>query len=62
MVKLNVNGEPANLDDDLGHSIRLALTWSAGRSWWQRMRSRLAYWLLARVDPLIARRKLRTLA
>lgn len=48
--------------DDLRHSVRLAPTWSASRGWWQRLRSRLAYWLLARVDPLIARRKLRTLA
>ena len=48
--------------DDLRHSVRLATTWPASRGWWQRLRSRLAYWLLARVDPVIARRKLRTLA
>ena len=33
--------------------------WKAGRSLWRRLRSRLAWFLLARVDPLIARRGFR---
>lgn len=33
--------------------------WRAGRSLWRRLRSRLAYVLLARIDPLIARRGFR---
>jgi cardiolipin synthase len=30
-----------------------------GRSWWQRLKQRIAYWLLARVDSELAVRKLR---
>ncbi len=33
--------------------------WQHSTGWWQRLRSRLAYWMLARVDPFIASRKLR---
>lgn len=33
--------------------------WKAGRSLWRRLRSRFAWFLLARVDPLIARRGFR---
>jgi hypothetical protein len=29
------------------------------RSWWQRFKQRIAYWLLARVDSELAVRKLR---
>lgn len=44
------------------HSVRIAPTpWQASRGLWQRLRTRMAYWLLARVDPLIANRKLRFL-
>ncbi len=35
--------------------------WRARRHWWERWRSRFAYWLLTRVDPLLARRPLRPL-
>ena len=35
--------------------------WDARRRWWERLRSSLAYWLLTRVDPLLARRPLRSL-
>lgn len=34
---------------------------SVAPSWWQRLRQRAAYWLLARVDPYVASRKLRML-
>lgn len=36
--------------------------WRAGRSMWQRLRSRLAYQLLARLDPLLARRRFRSIS
>lgn len=35
--------------------------WSDRRRWWERLRSSLAYWLLTRIDPLLARRPLRSL-
>lgn len=35
--------------------------WRRGRGAWQRWRSRFAYWLLTRIDPLLARRPLRAL-
>jgi cardiolipin synthase len=35
--------------------------WRAQRRWWQRLRSQFAYWLLTRIDPLLARRPLRSL-
>ena len=35
--------------------------WGARRRWWERWRSRFAYWLLTRIDPLLARRPLRSL-
>jgi cardiolipin synthase len=38
-----------------------AEAWHARRHWWERLRSRLAYWLLTRIDPLVARRPLRLL-
>ncbi len=38
-----------------------AAQWRARRHWWERWRSRFAYWLLTRVDPLLARRPLRPL-
>jgi len=31
------------------------------RGWWQRARESLAYWLVSRVDPLLARRRMRSL-
>lgn len=46
----------------LAHSRALSRAqWSHRRRWWARLRSRLAYWLLTRVDPLLARRRLRGL-
>jgi cardiolipin synthase len=38
-----------------------AEAWHARRHWWERLRSRLSYWLLTRIDPLVARRPLRLL-
>jgi cardiolipin synthase len=35
--------------------------WRARRRWWERLRSSFAYWLLTRIDPLLARRPLRSL-
>ncbi|HTP39792.1 MAG TPA: phosphatidylserine/phosphatidylglycerophosphate/cardiolipin synthase family protein [Steroidobacteraceae bacterium] len=43
------------------HSVPLPSDWPQHRHWWQRWRSRIAYWVLTRVDPLLARRKLRSL-
>ena len=46
----------------LAHSRAVPATqWCARRHWWERWRSRFAYWLLTRVDPLLARRPLRPL-
>ena len=46
----------------LAHSRAVpAEQWGARRHWWERWRSRFAYWLLTRVDPLLARRPLRPL-
>lgn len=36
--------------------------WRNARTFWTRLRERAAYWLLARLDPLIANRKLKLLA
>ena len=35
--------------------------WRSRRRWWERLRSRAAYWLLTRIDPWLARRPLRSL-
>jgi cardiolipin synthase len=45
-------------DADLRHSRPILVPRS---SWWQRLQQRAAYWLLKRVDPYVARRKLRML-
>ena len=48
--------------DSLLHSLAVpAAHWQARRHWWERWRSRAAYWLMTRVDPLLARRPLRPL-
>lgn len=48
--------------DSLAHSRAVpAADWNVRRHWWQRLRSRAAYWLLTRIDPLLARRHLRSL-
>ena len=47
----------------LAHSrVVDAVEWHASRGWWSRLRSQAAYWLLSRVDPLLARRGLRSLS
>jgi len=47
----------------LTHSHPLPLAeWRTRRRWWERLRSRAAYWLLTRIDPLLARRPLRPLS
>jgi cardiolipin synthase len=48
----------AMFDADLQHSRPILMPTS---SWWQRLRQRASYWLLKRVDPYVARRKLRML-
>ena len=46
----------------LAHSREVpAESWRQRRHWWERWRSRFAYWLLTRIDPLLARRPLRSL-
>jgi cardiolipin synthase A/B len=35
--------------------------WRKSRTFWQRLQRRAAYWLLVRIDPILARRKWRTL-
>jgi cardiolipin synthase len=47
----------------LVHSTAVsALAWRRRRHRWERWRSRAAYWLLTRIDPLLARRRLRSLS
>ena len=48
----------AIFDSDLHHSRRCQVPEA---SWWLRLRQHTAYWLLARIDPYIASRKLRML-
>ena len=46
----------------LAHSRPVAAAdWRQSRRWWERLRSQFAYWLFTRVDPLLARRPLRSL-
>ncbi|HLQ11903.1 MAG TPA: cardiolipin synthase B [Steroidobacteraceae bacterium] len=48
--------------DSLAHSREVtAAGWRNRRYWWERLRSRAAYWLLTKIDPLLARRPLRSL-
>jgi cardiolipin synthase A/B len=47
-------------DDVAQHSILVTLeSLTRGRGWWERLKERLAYWLLARVDAELAVRTLR---
>ncbi|MCX8154923.1 MAG: phospholipase D-like domain-containing protein [Verrucomicrobiae bacterium] len=47
---------------DLSHALRLEpRAWRQANSLWQKLKQRWAYFLLARVDPLLARRQLRHL-
>jgi cardiolipin synthase A/B len=46
----------------LAHSRPVAVAeWRRRRHWWEGLRSQFAYWLFTRVDPLLARRPLRSL-
>jgi cardiolipin synthase len=46
----------------LGNCARVsAETWAGSRSLWSRLKQRLAYWILVRLDPSIARRQWRRL-
>jgi cardiolipin synthase len=50
----------AILVEDMKHSVSLEFeSWNRSRSWWQRLRGRLAYYVLFRLDPLVASRQLR---
>jgi cardiolipin synthase A/B len=50
----------AILAEDMKHSVSLEFEeWKRSRSWWQRLRGRLAYYILFRLDPLVASRQLR---
>jgi cardiolipin synthase A/B len=52
----------AEFQDDLGRAERIdRRQWRTGRRWWQRLRSQVAYLLVARLDPYIANRRLRSL-
>ena len=47
---------------DLKHCRRIELEgWRKSRTLWQRLKQRMAYWLLVRIDPKLARRQWRTL-
>lgn len=53
----------ALFDADLTRSAAVSLPhWRRRRRWWERWRSAGAYWILSRLDPLIARRRLRELS
>jgi cardiolipin synthase len=57
-----VQGARALFERDLAHARPIELrAWKQSNSLWQRLKQRWAYFLLARVDPLIARRQLRHL-
>jgi hypothetical protein len=48
-------------DSDVGLRFRIPITRDVlqhGRSWWERLKQRLAYWLFARLDPELAALKL----
>jgi len=52
----------AEFETDRQHADTLDLVrWRRGRRWWQSLRSYLAYQLLARLDPYLAARSLRSL-
>jgi hypothetical protein len=49
-------------DGDLKHSgLVNPGEWRKSRTLWQRLKSRAAYWLLVRIDPILARWKWRGL-
>ncbi|MCC7198728.1 MAG: phosphatidylserine/phosphatidylglycerophosphate/cardiolipin synthase family protein [Gammaproteobacteria bacterium] len=52
----------AEFDTDLRHADTLdPVRWRSGRRWWQSLRSYVAYQLLARLDPYLAARSLKSL-
>jgi cardiolipin synthase len=52
----------AVFNEQLSHSRRITLEeWKKSRSLWQRIKQRWSYFLLARIDPFIARRQWRAL-
>jgi cardiolipin synthase len=47
---------------DLRHSARInAMAWRKSRGFWTKLMERFAYFVLARMDPYVARRRLRNL-
>lgn len=51
-----VAGAQGIFQDCLGHSARIEYeAWCKSRTWWRRLKFRWAYFLLARVDPYLAR-------
>ena len=59
----NLAGQARRLfEDKLQHCRPISLeSWTRSRTFWQRLKQRLAYLLLVRVDPDIARRQWRAL-
>jgi cardiolipin synthase len=52
----------AVFDENLKNSCRIELAqWRTSRTFWQKLQERLAYWLLVRLDPWVARRQWRAL-
>jgi cardiolipin synthase len=48
--------------EDLKHSVQVASQdWKTKRSWWKRLERRVAYWMVMRLDPFLARRRLKSL-
>jgi phosphatidylserine/phosphatidylglycerophosphate/cardiolipin synthase-like enzyme len=48
---------------DLKHALPVdKLTWPRSRTFWDKLRERWAYFLLARLDPYLAQRQLRHLS
>ena len=48
--------------EDLSHCRKIdAAVWRTSRSIWRKLKERWAYFIIARVDPYLARRQLRTL-
>lgn len=47
---------------DVSRSSAITLDeWEKSCTWWQRLECKVAYWLVTRLDPFLARRRLRTL-
>jgi hypothetical protein len=49
-------------EEDLRHSRRVErAAWAASRTFWEKLKEQWAYFLLARLDPYLAKQQLRTL-